>query len=86
MVYLIDTNTNELDEVRCKGVRCEIIRHNFKALEKKHPTIVVTDREEVTYCVCDYISFEDFKLRKLKPKDKVIPGSPLLTKEEIENI
>ena len=61
MVYLIDTNTTELNEVDVNGRTCPIIRHNQKLFEKHFPVMIVTDREEVTWYVCDFIPFKEFR-------------------------
>lgn len=83
MVYLIDTEQEELNEVNVNGQFDPIIRHNQKLFEKEYPVMTVTDRKEVTCYVCDFISF-----KKFKPKDNdiVIPANHLYTIEEYKKI
>ena len=83
MVYLIDTKTNELDSIEVDGVTQELIRHSYKAIEKHYPVMCVTNREEITYCVCDYISFDKFKPKK---KDTILSGNKLYLEKDLNNV
>lgn len=64
MVYLIDTCTNELKEVEVNGIVMPIIRHNQKLIEKSYPVMTVTERDSITYFVCDFIRWKKLRLRK----------------------
>lgn len=81
MVFLIDTKTTELDEIEIDDKKCPLIRHSFKNIEKHFPVMCVTDREEITWYVCDCIGFDKFKP---KDKDIVLPGNKLYTFEDLK--
>jgi hypothetical protein len=74
MVYLIDTYTNELRLTKWGDEIIPVIRRNQKMIEKNHAVMTVTDRDVITYYVCDYIP-----MKKFRPKinDIVLRGNIL---------
>ena len=83
IVYILDTNTTELDEIEIDGKNCPKIRHSFKAIEKHFPVFVVTDRDEITWYVCDCIPYSKYKRRTI---DIVLQGNILYDESFISTL
>ena len=79
-LYLIDTRNNELEKLKSGKT---IIRHNQELFEKEYVVFTVTDREIVTFEVCDYVKFKDWKPGK---DDILLQGNIEYNEHDLQRI